>query len=173
MHANRVKAGWLALLVLLAAFLDGGRAEAEIVSETRSGFFAYQGRTEFFDGIILIPDELSVDLGSVISKYIGETEKQLDELFERANDVDVVLLFDEADALFGKRTEVKDAHDRYAQDFIVLDTEELRWYGQIYYARLDGIYELDGTFMVPEPGALAIFGAGIGALGLLRRRKAA
>jgi SpoVK/Ycf46/Vps4 family AAA+-type ATPase len=50
----------------------------------------------------------------VASKYIGETEKNLARLLERAEELDVVLLFDEADALFGKRSEVKDSHDRYA-----------------------------------------------------------
>lgn len=55
-----------------------------------------------------------VDLGKVVSKYIRETEKNLRRLFDQAETGGVVLLFDEADALFGKRTDVKDAHDRYA-----------------------------------------------------------
>jgi uncharacterized protein len=55
-----------------------------------------------------------VDLSSVVSEYIGETEKNLDRIFKAAEEAGVVLLFDEADALFGKRSEVKDAHDRYA-----------------------------------------------------------
>ncbi len=55
-----------------------------------------------------------IDLASVVSKYIGETEKNLDKVFRAAYRSNAVLLFDEADALFGKRTEVKDAHDRYA-----------------------------------------------------------
>jgi vesicle-fusing ATPase len=50
----------------------------------------------------------------VVNKYIGETEKNLRQLFDAADSADVILFFDEADALFGKRTEVKDAHDRYA-----------------------------------------------------------
>ncbi|MBB6096063.1 hypothetical protein HNQ60_004954 [Povalibacter uvarum] len=57
---------------------------------------------------------LRVDLAQVVSKYIGETEKNLQQLFEKAERGNFVLYFDEADALFGKRTEVKDAHDRYA-----------------------------------------------------------
>lgn len=56
-----------------------------------------------------------VDPAAVVSKYIGETEKNLDLVFAAAEVSDVVLFFDEADALFGKRTEVKDAHDRYAK----------------------------------------------------------
>ena len=55
-----------------------------------------------------------VDLSMVVSKYIGETEKNLELLFARAEDKDWILFFDEADALFGKRTDVKDSHDKYA-----------------------------------------------------------
>jgi hypothetical protein len=55
-----------------------------------------------------------VDLAGVVSKYIGETEKNLDRIFHAAAEADALLLFDEADALLGKRAEVKDAHDRYA-----------------------------------------------------------
>ncbi len=55
-----------------------------------------------------------VDLATVVSKYIGETEKNLEKVFSAAHRSNAVLFFDEADALFGKRTEVKDAHDRYA-----------------------------------------------------------
>jgi len=57
---------------------------------------------------------LHIDLSTVVSKYIGETEKHLAELFESAEAANAALFFDEADALFGKRTEVRDAHDRYA-----------------------------------------------------------
>lgn len=56
----------------------------------------------------------AVDLSRVVSKYIGETEKHLDAVFDDAQRAGAVLLFDEADALFGRRSEVKDAHDRYA-----------------------------------------------------------
>ncbi|MBI1296775.1 AAA family ATPase [bacterium] len=55
-----------------------------------------------------------VDLASVTSKYIGETEKNLAELLNRAERAGVILLFDEADSMFGKRTDIKDSHDRYA-----------------------------------------------------------
>jgi hypothetical protein len=59
-------------------------------------------------------DLYHIDLSQVVSKYIGETEKNLKRVFDAAEDGGAVLLFDEADALFGKRTEVKDSHDRYA-----------------------------------------------------------
>ncbi|NMM49185.1 ATP-binding protein [Marinigracilibium pacificum] len=56
----------------------------------------------------------AVDLSRVVSKYIGETEKNLEKIFDRLESKECILFFDEADALFGKRTEVKDAKDRYA-----------------------------------------------------------
>ncbi len=59
-------------------------------------------------------DLFRIDLSAVVSKYIGETEKNLRRVFDAAEEGGAVLLFDEADALFGKRSEVKDSHDRYA-----------------------------------------------------------
>jgi SpoVK/Ycf46/Vps4 family AAA+-type ATPase len=59
-------------------------------------------------------DLYRIDLSAVVSKYIGETEKNLRRIFDAAEEGGAVLLFDEADALFGKRSEVKDSHDRYA-----------------------------------------------------------
>ena len=65
-------------------------------------------------------DLYRIDLASVVSKYIGETEKNLSRLFDAAERSGAVLLFDEADALFGKRSEVKDSHDRYANIEVAL-----------------------------------------------------
>jgi SpoVK/Ycf46/Vps4 family AAA+-type ATPase len=59
-------------------------------------------------------DLYRIDLSAVVSKYIGETEKNLEKIFHAADQGDAVLLFDEADAIFGKRSEVRDARDRYA-----------------------------------------------------------
>jgi len=59
-------------------------------------------------------DLYRIDLSAVVSKYVGETEKNLRRVFDAADESGAVLLFDEADALFGKRSEVKDSHDRYA-----------------------------------------------------------
>lgn len=59
-------------------------------------------------------DVFRIDLSMVVSKYIGETEKNLSRIFDEADKRDWILFFDEADALFGKRTETKDSHDRYA-----------------------------------------------------------
>jgi AAA+ superfamily predicted ATPase len=59
-------------------------------------------------------DLFKIDLSRIVSKYIGETEKNLDRIFTAAESANAILFFDEADALFGKRSEVRDAHDRYA-----------------------------------------------------------
>ena len=59
-------------------------------------------------------DLYKIDLSGIVSKYIGDTEKNLDRIFQAAESSNAILFFDEADALFGKRSEVKDAHDRYA-----------------------------------------------------------
>jgi len=59
-------------------------------------------------------DVYRIDLSMVVSKYIGETEKNLSKLFDKAANKDWILFFDEADSIFGKRTDVRDAHDKYA-----------------------------------------------------------
>jgi SpoVK/Ycf46/Vps4 family AAA+-type ATPase len=69
-----------------------------------------------------------VDLSTVVSKYIGETEKNLAGLFDRAEHKEWILFFDEADALFGKRTQVRDAHDRYANQEISFLLQRIETY---------------------------------------------
>ena len=72
-------------------------------------------------------DLYKVDLSGIVSKYIGETEKNLDRIFAAARSSNAILFFDEADALFGKRSEVSDAHDRYANievAYLLQKTEE-------------------------------------------------
>ncbi len=72
-------------------------------------------------------DLYKIDLSAVVSKYIGETEKNLERIFTEAQESDAILFFDEADALFGKRSETKDAHDRYANievAYLLQRTEE-------------------------------------------------
>jgi SpoVK/Ycf46/Vps4 family AAA+-type ATPase len=59
-------------------------------------------------------DLFAIDLATIVSKYIGETEKNLERIFTAADGSNAILFFDEADALFGKRSEVSDSHDRYA-----------------------------------------------------------
>ena len=69
--------------------------------------------TEIVAGVLGL-DVFKLDLSAVVSKYIGETEKNLEEVFDAASAGNLLLFFDEADSLFGKRSEVKDARDRYA-----------------------------------------------------------
>ena len=84
-----------------------------------SGLFAGPSGTGKTMAAEVLANELGldlyrVDLALVVSKYIGETEKNLRRIFDAAEGGGAILLFDEADALFGKRTEIKDSHDRYA-----------------------------------------------------------
>ncbi len=92
--------------------------EKRLVKGYRSLFYGPPGTGKTF-AAGLIAKELQkelykIDLSMVVSKYIGETEKNLELLFARAEDKGWILFFDEADALFGKRTNVRDAHDKYA-----------------------------------------------------------
>jgi SpoVK/Ycf46/Vps4 family AAA+-type ATPase len=94
-------------------------ARARIVANGMVVLFAGAGGTGKTLAAEVLANELQrplyrIDLSKVASKYIGETEKNLDRLFDNAEADDAILLFDEADALFGKRSEVKDSHDRYA-----------------------------------------------------------
>jgi SpoVK/Ycf46/Vps4 family AAA+-type ATPase len=73
-------------------------------------------------------DLYRIDLASIVSKYVGETEKNLRRIFDAAEDCGAILLFDEADALFGKRSEVKDSHDRYANIEVSYLLQEMEAY---------------------------------------------
>jgi len=73
-------------------------------------------------------DLYKVDLSGVVSKYIGETEKNLARIFTAAENANAILLFDEADALFGKRSEVRDSHDRYANIEIAYLLQQMEQY---------------------------------------------
>jgi SpoVK/Ycf46/Vps4 family AAA+-type ATPase len=74
---------------------------------------------------------LTIDLSRVVSKYIGETEKNLDAVFKDAERAGAQLFFDEADALFGKRTDVTDDHDRYANEVISYLLQRIEAYSGI------------------------------------------
>ena len=114
----------------------------------------------------VLADELGlelfrIDLATVVSKYIGETEKNLDRIFTAAEGSNAMLFFDEADALFGKRSEVSDAHDRYANievayllqkmesydGAVVLATNLRRNIDDAFLRRLDFVID----FPFPEP----------------------
>ncbi|MBD0372205.1 MAG: ATP-binding protein [Pyrinomonadaceae bacterium] len=96
---------------------------------------------------VLDLDLYRIDLSSVISKYIGETEKNLRRLFDTAEDSGVILLFDEADALYGKRSEVKDSHDRYANIEINYLLQRLEAYNGLAILATNLKSALDQAFM--------------------------
>jgi hypothetical protein len=87
-----------------------------------------------------------IDLSSVVSKYIGETEKNLSVIFEEAHASNAILFFDEADALFGKRSEVKDAHDRYANIEIAYLLQRIETYDGIAILATNLRQNLDEAF---------------------------
>jgi len=88
-----------------------------------------------------------IDLSQVVDKYIGETEKNLRRLFDAADAADVVLFFDEADALFGRRTEVKDAHDRYANLEVSYLLERMERFTGVAVLASNRKKDLDEAFM--------------------------
>ena len=87
-----------------------------------------------------------IDLSAVVSKYIGETEKHLDRIFAQARDGNAILFFDEADAIFGKRSEVKDAHDRYANIEVAYLLQRLETYDGIVILASNLARNIDSAF---------------------------
>lgn len=92
-------------------------------------------------------DLYKIDLSQVVSKYIGETEKNLDRVFTAAENANAILLFDEADALFGKRSEVKDAHDRYANLEVAYLLQKMEEYTGITILTTNFRQNLDEAFI--------------------------
>jgi len=88
-----------------------------------------------------------IDLSAVVSKYIGETEKNLRRLFDAAEDGGAILFFDEADALFGKRSEVKDSHDRYANIEVNYLLQRLESFRGLAILATNQKGALDGAFL--------------------------
>ncbi len=92
-------------------------------------------------------DLYRIDLAGVVSKYIGETEKNLDRVFSAAENANAILFFDEADALFGKRSEVRDSHDRYANIEISYLLQKMEEYDGIAILATNLRQNLDDAFM--------------------------
>ena len=88
-----------------------------------------------------------IDLSAVVSKYIGETEKNLRKLFDAAEDGGAILFFDEADALFGRRSEVKDSHDRYANIEVNYLLQRMESYRGLAILATNMKSALDSAFM--------------------------
>jgi len=87
-----------------------------------------------------------IDLSMVVSKYIGETEKNLEKIFQQAKHKDWILFFDEADALFGKRTKISDAHDRYANQEVSYLLQRVEDYGGVVILATNQRSNLDDAF---------------------------
>jgi hypothetical protein len=92
-------------------------------------------------------DLFRIDLSAVISKYIGETEKNLKRVFDAAEDSGAMLLFDEADALFGKRSDVKDSHDRYANIEVSYLLQRMETYSGLAVLTTNHRAALDAAFL--------------------------
>jgi hypothetical protein len=92
-------------------------------------------------------DLYKIDLSGVVSKYIGETEKNLASVFDEAERSNAILFFDEADALFGKRSEVKDAHDRYANIETAYLLQKMEEYAGLVVLATNMRMNLDEAFM--------------------------
>lgn len=92
-------------------------------------------------------DVYKIDLSMVVSKYIGETEKNLSQVFDMATHRNWILFFDEADALFGKRTETKDAHDRYANQEVAFLLQRVEQYDGVVILASNFKTNLDDAFM--------------------------
>jgi hypothetical protein len=92
-------------------------------------------------------DVYKIDLAMVVSKYIGETEKNLELLFARAEDKDWILFFDEADAIFGKRTSVRDAHDKYANQEVSYLLQRIEDYNGLVILATNMKNNIDDAFI--------------------------
>ncbi len=92
-------------------------------------------------------DVYRIDLSLVISKYIGETEKNLEKIFKQAENKDWILFFDEADALFGKRTKISDAHDRFANQEVSYLLQRVEDYAGVVILASNLRSNIDDAFM--------------------------
>ena len=92
-------------------------------------------------------DVFRIDLSRVVSKYIGETEKNLSRLFDKAESRDWILFFDEADALFGKRTDIRDAHDKYANQEVAYLLQRVENYNGLVILATNQRGNIDEAFV--------------------------
>jgi hypothetical protein len=92
-------------------------------------------------------DLYQIDLATIVSKYIGETEKNLRRIFDAAEESGAILLFDEADALFGKRSEVRDSHDRYANLEVSYLLQRMDSYRGVAILTTNMQHALDSAFL--------------------------
>ena len=92
-------------------------------------------------------DVYKIDLSAIVSRFIGETEKNLANLFAKAKNKDWILLFDEADALFGKRTTVQDSHDRFANQEVSYLLQRIEDYHGVVILASNSTVNIDDVFI--------------------------
>jgi len=92
-------------------------------------------------------DVFRIDLSRVVSKYIGETEKNLSRLFDKAENKNWILFFDEADALFGRRTDIRDAHDKYANQEVAYLLQRIEGYNGLAILASNQRANIDDAFV--------------------------
>ncbi len=168
-------------LVAASAFAAPASARAGVIVVAIANYVASVGipRADYFNGVLLTEHDLDQEQSYMLSakRYIRETEADLDLLLAQAGDGSVDLLLDEADPLIDKRTDVMDSHDRYADDFIVLNPDG-SWIGQLYLDqsgdRPAGVYaDLSGTYrnlaVVAEPAPIIPMMLAMTVLALRRR----
>ena len=136
-------------LAVLDEIVEQGRRGAH--SEDRALFVGPSGTGKTMAAEVIANhlgrDLYRVDLSKIVSKYIGETEKHLGHIFESAEEAGAVLFFDEADALFGKRTGVGDSHDRYANLEIAYLLEQIEEYPGVVIVATNRKDALDNAFL--------------------------
>jgi SpoVK/Ycf46/Vps4 family AAA+-type ATPase len=147
-RAKKSKATSSAVLVLSGSTALRRRKAAETLAET------------------LKVDLFRVDLSAVVSKYIGETEKNLNDVFDKAEASGAILFFDEADPLFGKRSKVNDAHDQYANAETAHFLQRIESHNGIVILTTNGKQRIDQAFSPQTPVVVMV-----GATGETRRKK--
>ena len=141
-RAKKSKAPSSAVLVLSGSTALRRRKAAETLAET------------------LKVDLFRVDLSAVVSEYIGETEKNLNDVFDKAEASGAILFFDEADALFGNRTKVNDARDRYANPETAHFLQRIESHNGIVILTTNGKQRIEETFTHQMPVAVMVGTAG-------------
>jgi SpoVK/Ycf46/Vps4 family AAA+-type ATPase len=147
-RTKKPKATSSAVLVLSGSTALRRRKAAETLAET------------------LKVDLFRVDLSAVVSKYIGETEKNLNAVFDKAEASGAILFFDEADALFGTRTKVKDAGDRYVNEETAHFLQRIESHSGIVILTTNGKQRIDQAFSPQTPVVVMV-----GTAGETRRKK--
>ncbi len=127
-RVKKPKAPSAAVLILSGSTALRRRKAAETLAET------------------LKVDLFRVDLSAVVSKYIGETEKNLNDVFDKAESSGAILFFDEAEALFGKRATAADAHDRYANEEVAHFLQRIESHNGLIILTSNGKQRLDEAF---------------------------